>query len=709
MKQYKPLSKALSGILCLTMLLTMLSTTAFAAVDNYNKDYESATHSVFKHTEQTLAPGVTQYTNYAYTTADGKQMVYYVTTADVNRDDVIMQISYKGMQHDTLGMEKLAQTVQTANEKYSDSQNPEFISEYYNVVSAVNGNGYNMTTGKPSGVWAMGGTIITEYNGDSAYIAIGKDGKAYAGRTVADWNALKNGVGVQEAINCFGSILVWDGATTITQTSSYYSDRASRTMVGITEDGKIVCAVVDGRQEPFSCGASMLELANIMLEAGCEYAINLDGGGSTTYMAKNEGSNECTVNNRPSDGSERAISNGIIIASLAAPSNVFDHASITVSNNYVMPNASVAVMATGVSPAGTAAEIPEGVTYTAELGTVANGVYTAGSATGKDTIKMIYDGKEVGSCEVNIVAPDKISFAMAAISCPYGKTTDLSVVPTYGEFNLEVAYDANSISFTLGNNAFGTVTNGAFTATTETLANTNSTITVKTNCTPSVEATVPLQVGRGSEIIWDFEDQDVSKWSYFDYYNSKCSLDISTVDATTGKVHNGNYALALHYDYSQTTYYEDYLSLIVEYNAAAIKSHGAKNTDSDGAQIGGLESDYIDITGACGMGFWLYLPDDIDIRGFNPRLMFGFKKNPTDKWTRGTTGMKLIVDVQHLPTDGWYYYWADLSAYASYAGLTVQNSRPLNENGSSKNGHGGYAGGAYYAGSILDFYVMSTE
>ena len=85
--KHSKFSKVLAGILCVMMLLSVAPISAFAAIDNYGYDYESATHSVFKHTEQTLAPGVTNYTNYAYTKADGKQMAYYVTTADLTRDD----------------------------------------------------------------------------------------------------------------------------------------------------------------------------------------------------------------------------------------------------------------------------------------------------------------------------------------------------------------------------------------------------------------------------------------------------------------------------------------------------------------------------------------------------------------------------------------------------------------------------------------------
>ena len=58
------------------MLISIIPMSVFAEIGNYDKDYVSDTHDVFKHTESTLAPGVEQYINYAYA-KDGKQMVYF--------------------------------------------------------------------------------------------------------------------------------------------------------------------------------------------------------------------------------------------------------------------------------------------------------------------------------------------------------------------------------------------------------------------------------------------------------------------------------------------------------------------------------------------------------------------------------------------------------------------------------------------------------
>ena len=79
----------------------------------------------------------------------------------------------------------------------------------------------------------------------------------------------------------------------------------------LTEDGKLVICVLDGRQEPFSCGGTMHELAQIMLEAGCVRAFNLDGGGSTVMYIKGQ------IVNNPHQKGGIPLSNAIILSSIS--------------------------------------------------------------------------------------------------------------------------------------------------------------------------------------------------------------------------------------------------------------------------------------------------------------------------------------------------------------------------------------------------------
>lgn len=82
-------------------------------------------------------------------------------------------------------------------------------------------------------------------------------------------------------------------------------DRHPRTGIGFSADGnKIVMMVIDGRGA--SAGVSTGMLGDMMIYAGCHEAVNLDGGGSSTLYTRALG-----VRNRCSDGSERAVSNGI--------------------------------------------------------------------------------------------------------------------------------------------------------------------------------------------------------------------------------------------------------------------------------------------------------------------------------------------------------------------------------------------------------------
>jgi hypothetical protein len=71
---------------------------------------------------------------------------------------------------------------------------------------------------------------------------------------------------------------------------AYYDERHPRTAVGLDASGRVLLlVVVDGRQPGYSVGASMRELANIMLAYGSYTAINLDGGGSSTLVIEQHG------------------------------------------------------------------------------------------------------------------------------------------------------------------------------------------------------------------------------------------------------------------------------------------------------------------------------------------------------------------------------------------------------------------------------------
>ncbi len=80
-----------------------------------------------------------------------------------------------------------------------------------------------------------------------------------------------------------------------------------RTAIGYTKEGNFIMVTIDGREES-SVGAGLFELAKIMKSFDCEYAMNLDGGGSSTMQIKGR------IVNNPSIKGGIAVSNALALS-----------------------------------------------------------------------------------------------------------------------------------------------------------------------------------------------------------------------------------------------------------------------------------------------------------------------------------------------------------------------------------------------------------
>lgn len=79
------------------------------------------------------------------------------------------------------------------------------------------------------------------------------------------------------------AMLVKDGRSLV----NYESPAYSRTAVGINQKGdRLWLIVIDGKQPFYSEGVTQAELAQIAIDLGCDRALNLDGGGSTTLAVR---------------------------------------------------------------------------------------------------------------------------------------------------------------------------------------------------------------------------------------------------------------------------------------------------------------------------------------------------------------------------------------------------------------------------------------
>ena len=451
-------------------------------------------YSVFSSSSSTLAPGVTQKISHALT-ADKKQIVYYAATVDVSRDDVQIFANYAENDASRWQMSRVEDQMRAAQAKHEG--------ETFFPVVGINADFYNMSSGEPSGCLVMEGV---QYHGIGSgnFFGILKDGTPVIGGK-ADYDAYKNQL--QEAVGT-GIYLVRDGEIVAGHSDKYYNNRASRTAIGIDADGKVVMLVLDGRQEPFSAGGAAEELAQLMLDAGCVTAVNLDGGGSTTYVAKLEGADDYGVVNRPSDGYARSVSSSLMVVSTTSSTNEFDHALVTSDADYVTVGSTLNLEAQGVSATGNAANLPDGATWAVSdeaIGTIDDGVFSA-LAAGEVDVQIQVDGNVVGSKTITVISASDLalSFTKSTMDVVFGETVELPLLATYNGNKVEI--NSSDVDLTLSNSAAGSFDGFNFTASAGSgLRNTR------------VTAYVSSDYGISANMTLSFFDKDEA---YFDFDNA---------------------------------------------------------------------------------------------------------------------------------------------------------------------------------------------
>ncbi len=108
-----------------------------------------------------------------------------------------------------------------------------------------------------------------------------------------------------------GPYLVKNGEVYVDITAQKFgaiTGKNPRSAVGFTKDNELILVTIDGREKN-SVGADLFELARIMKNLGCTYAMNLDGGGSSVMYV-----NDKIVNN-PAQKGGIYISNALVVSS----------------------------------------------------------------------------------------------------------------------------------------------------------------------------------------------------------------------------------------------------------------------------------------------------------------------------------------------------------------------------------------------------------
>lgn len=277
------------------------------------------------------------------------------------------------------------------------------------VIAAVNADFFTMTSGEPEGVFVKDGIILKETMlVGKNFFGIYKNGTAVIGNEESFIECK------QDLLTAVGgrSRLVRNGRLDLEEIGTD-PVRHPRTAVGIKADGTVILTVVDGRQPGYSQGFDLYKLACYMQKLGAMDALNLDGGGSSTFAIRIPGTDDIRMVNRTSDGEERECADSLLIVSSAIEERKFASVHIEPFGIAVAPGGYIDFSVKGRDATGAAVPVPEtGLEWAlsnTQYGQInAYGHFTSNGKEGNTEILVKYHGCVVGRTELNIIQPDQL-------------------------------------------------------------------------------------------------------------------------------------------------------------------------------------------------------------------------------------------------------------------------------------------------------------
>lgn len=332
--------------------------------------------------------------------------------------------------------------------------------------------------------------------------------------TVTPANA--NWIGVEHAVGG-GDLLLQNGEIMTDLDTSISNAITPRSAVGIKADGTVVLFAVDGRQASHSKGLSLYDVAAFLKEKGCVTALNLDGGGSTSFAVRNPGTDGSVVVNKPSDGSNRKVANFIMLVNNAPTTGNYARLHLLPYKAVVMTGASVdfTVNATDTNYYAMPVNVPVTLTAESSAGTVSGQTFTAGDKPYEGVISAAM-GAVTGTAE--LVVTDKIDDLVFTIAGKSSSVTSLNLDPgekvslvATGYLNMRPVYSSNrSFTWEIVDGNIGSVDeDGVFTA----ASGVGLTGSIKVSYN-GFEKTLPVTIGKSPILIDSFESGVGSLVSY---------------------------------------------------------------------------------------------------------------------------------------------------------------------------------------------------
>jgi exopolysaccharide biosynthesis protein len=181
------------------------------------------------------------------------------------------------------------------------------LAQEANAIVAINGGFFDMKNGGAVDFIKVENFVVNQTLSKSvranAYFAFDKKST----RITSD----SSSIGYYPNIMLAGPMLLAQDARVQLSKNAFNDNRHPRTAIGL-KGNKLILITVDGRRNE-SQGMNLHELTNILKWYGCENAMNLDGGGSTSMYIRDQPHNGIVNypadNNKFDHAGERKVSN----------------------------------------------------------------------------------------------------------------------------------------------------------------------------------------------------------------------------------------------------------------------------------------------------------------------------------------------------------------------------------------------------------------
>ena len=371
----------------------------------------------------------------------------------------------------------------------------------------------------------------------------------------------------------------------------------ARTIIATTKgSNEILLITIDGKGS--YTGVTHNQLIEILQRYNVDNAMYLDGGGSTTFVARNLGEKEVKLQNNPSDGSQRKVINGLGVFSNSAPGEISTlYIEPTYSRTFIGEN--ITLKLKGIDENSNPVTIDTSkVKFSVEGGSGQfNGATFTPSSEGKLMVIAQYNGAQAAT-EIKVSsAPSGLVIEPSLVQLNENSTKTVQV---YGLDNegYKIPLKAENVSWTSANSKLA--------ATNNTIVSTTNTLGKLTANYKGITKEIGVIVGNTAVPLESFETNGAT-WA------GDTSSVVGKVEISKDDKYHGNQALKMTYTFmpsanKQVAYTVFSNPIQIPEDAASINMWLKAKKQGHVAKI--------EVVDKAGKTFYLKLADSLDFDGW---------------------------------------------------------------------------------------------